>query len=101
MATLIIPKEKIRPIKTVGSVLSFYATSEKDIKIERKLVFEILRNFGIGPLGENVHRIKLRGGSLHELRKNNISEATYKFTDDKVKGFVIEIYLDDDGLALL
>jgi len=102
MALKEISKDKIRPWKkTVGGVISWYATAEKDIKINRKLVFEVLRNFGIGPSGENVHRIKLGGGSLHELRRNGVSESTYEMTDDKVRGFVITIYLDDAGLVAL
>jgi hypothetical protein len=101
MSKLTIPKERIRPIKTVGSSISFFATSERDIKIEKKLVFEILRNYAIGPDSENVHRIKLRGSSLHRLRRDNISESTFKMIDDSVRGFVVEIYLDDAGLALI
>lgn len=71
-----VPKERIRPIrrKNAGQVISWFATADKDIYINPKLIIEILTGFGIGPNAERIHKVRLEKGELH---------------------------VDDDGLALL
>lgn len=72
-----LPKERIRPIrrKNAGQVISWFAVSDNDLYINPNLIIEILAGFGIGPLGENIHKVRL--------------------SDKK------ELYIDDAGLDLL
>ena len=71
MASDLIKFEKawLRPIrkKTVGGTISFYATAELDMYINPKLVQEVLTSFGIGPNGENIHKILMSDRKEHYI----------------------------------